>query len=120
MKKLLLRNLFWINFVFLVLPVSLLIPALQSMEELSPLITLLALLIIGVANFLSVMLVIFVLNGLYGKAVAIFSFIGWIIVASQGSIGLLASVCITAGYWIYQRKHIDRFGKKLGSASEAT
>jgi hypothetical protein len=118
MKKLLVRNLFWVNFVLLILPISFLTPAMQGLGESNPFIAISSMLAIGVFNFLAVMLIVFVLNGLHGKSAAIALFVTWIIVTSQGTIGLLVSVSITAGYWMYQKKYITMFSRKLSGASD--
>ncbi|EAR10088.1 hypothetical protein MED297_08366 [Reinekea sp. MED297] len=120
MKKVFLSNLFWINLLVLILPIALLVPSVQGLLESSPYIAMSLLLVIGGSNFLAVMLIVFILNGAYGKWIAISSFVLWVVVASQGVIGFSLSVFVTTGYWVYQRKFIIRYSSEMSGKSEST
>jgi hypothetical protein len=109
MKNTLMKYLFWLNLSFLVLPLIYLLPQLQGLENTNTYLAVVILLTTTVLNFLSVMLIVFVLFGVYGKGVAITGFTLWIIVASYGSVGMVASIVVTSGYWISLRSYINRY-----------
>jgi hypothetical protein len=115
MKTLLLRNLYPIILVCLLLPALFLLPVLDITEESTPFAALLLLLVIGVLNFLSIMLIVFILYGQYGVVIAASSFAVWAMIGSLGTVGTAITVCLTAGYWLHQRKYITKFAKQASN-----
>lgn len=109
MKRFFLRNMFWLNLFFLVLPLIYLVPDMQRLDHTNNLLAGTLLLLVMLLNSLAVMLLVFVLYGMYGKALAIMSFILWVVVASFGGIGLVTSIAVASGYWISQKSYIYHY-----------